>query len=339
MLQNHTLRIQPRIDRILIAYRRWQTMYTEIQKTVVPRVEFVQGIPLGIEDDDFFDCSLNNLLILDDIMSVAGKDQRITDLFTEGSHHRSLSVIAINQNLYASKDPTQRRNCHYMMLFNNPVDKQSMMTLARQMYPGNASTFLKAFDKAVRFPYGYLFVDLKPFTQEHKRLICQRKWNEEKLTNQSSVVHPQPINTGIETTQNHSYSGIQPVKITESSDASTTTQDDMAEKINSCDDCGLLFDTAHDVQRHVKRGWCAENTHEPPTKKQKHDDEEQEHVENNEGYLALWQESYNDNVDRFNTMVDRHVSGGETEEDAEEMAEEKIQAYYERDFFLRNMLM
>ena len=45
------------------------------------------------------------------------KDGRITELFTECSHHRNLSI---NQNLYFSKDPTQSRNCQYMILFNNP---------------------------------------------------------------------------------------------------------------------------------------------------------------------------------------------------------------------------
>ncbi|WAR08682.1 hypothetical protein MAR_018640 [Mya arenaria] len=70
-------------------------------------------------------------LTLNDLFSEAGKDKRITDLFTEGSHHRSLSVNFINQNLFGNKDPTQPRNCHYLVLFNNPVDKQTIMTLAR----------------------------------------------------------------------------------------------------------------------------------------------------------------------------------------------------------------
>lgn len=26
----------------------------------------------------------------------------------------------------------------------------------------------------------------------------------------------------------------------------------------SCDDCGLVFDSTHDLQRHIKR-WCPEN--------------------------------------------------------------------------------
>ena len=103
-------------------------------------------------------------------MSTAAKDSRVNELFTEGSHHRNLSVIAINQNLYFNKDPTQRRNCHYLVMFNNPVDQQQVMTLARQMYPGNPQNLLKHFQEATSRPYGYLVIDLKPFTPEHLRM-------------------------------------------------------------------------------------------------------------------------------------------------------------------------
>ena len=119
VLQHHETRIQPEIQRIVWLYKRWQPLYNLIHRTVSPTVEFIQGIPSDLEDDDFFDSRINNLLILDE----AGKDKRTTDLFTEGSHHRSLSVISISQNIFPSKDPTQRRNCHYLVLFNNPVDR------------------------------------------------------------------------------------------------------------------------------------------------------------------------------------------------------------------------
>lgn len=82
----------------------------------------------------------------------------------------SLSVISINQNLFGNNDPTQRRNCHYLVLFNNPVDRQSVMTVARQMYPGHTEKFMKTFEKATKYPYGYLLVDLKPFTPDESRL-------------------------------------------------------------------------------------------------------------------------------------------------------------------------
>jgi len=107
-------------------------MYTVIKKSVVPKVHFIQSIPPDLDDDDYCDPRINNLLILDDLFTEAGKDKRITDLFTEESRHRSLSVISINQNLFGNKDPIQRRNCHYLILFNNPVDKQSVITLRKK---------------------------------------------------------------------------------------------------------------------------------------------------------------------------------------------------------------
>ena len=130
ILQRAQFLISPPPTRIIWLYKRWQPLYYELRKTVTPRIEFVQGIPLGLESDSFISTKENNLIILDDLMSTAGKNPIVTELFTEGSHHRNLSVIAINQNLYFSKDPTQRRNSNYMIVFNNPVDRQPMMTLA-----------------------------------------------------------------------------------------------------------------------------------------------------------------------------------------------------------------
>ena len=71
---------------------------------------------MDLDSDDFFNPRIRSVIVLDDLMSTAAKDRRIKNLFTEGSHHRSLSVIALNQNMYFGKDPTQRRNCHYLDL-------------------------------------------------------------------------------------------------------------------------------------------------------------------------------------------------------------------------------
>ena len=246
-------------------------------------VQFIQGIPDNLDDDDFFDPTGNNLLVIDDLFSEASKDQRITGLFTEGSHHRSLSVIGINQNLYGSKDPTQRRNCHYLVIFKNPVDCQSMMTLARQMYPGRREIFMKMFNKATKQPYGYLLVDLKPFTPENERLKHRVMWQDDKgalSTNQEADKLPLSIKEGTSPTVSHSSVGVQTVNIDVEQQDTT-----MSDKVNSCDDCGLLFDTAHDVQRHVKSGWCAD-TQAPLSKKRKvdavdSDNETSESIEEN----------------------------------------------------------
>ena len=170
LLQQARSRIEPPPQRVLWFFKRWQKLYDVIKATVYPRVDFIRDIPLDLEKDSFIDPNVRNLIVLDDLMSTLSKDPRINDLFTEGSHHRNLSVIAINQNLYYSKDPTQRRNCHYMVLFKNPVDKQPTMTLARQMHPENPGILLRHFDRATDRPYGYLLIDLKPTTPDHLRL-------------------------------------------------------------------------------------------------------------------------------------------------------------------------
>ena len=159
--QKKTTLVYPKPERIVWLYKRWQPLYNELKTTVYPPIEFHRGIPDNLEEDEYLDPRKRNLIVLDNLMSMASKDRRVTDLFTEGSHHRNLSVISLNQNLYYSKDPTQRRNCHYMVLFNNPVDQRPMMTLARQMYPHNSDVFARVFHEAISNPHGYLLVDLK----------------------------------------------------------------------------------------------------------------------------------------------------------------------------------
>ena len=68
-------------------------------------MEFVIGITYDLDGDHYFDPRIRKVIVLDDLMSTAAKDSRINDLFTEGSHHRNLTVIALNQNLYFAKPP------------------------------------------------------------------------------------------------------------------------------------------------------------------------------------------------------------------------------------------
>ena len=50
-------------------------MYSDIQRTVRPKVKFHQGIPLDLDDDEYFDANMNNLLILDDLYSTSSNDK------------------------------------------------------------------------------------------------------------------------------------------------------------------------------------------------------------------------------------------------------------------------
>ena len=128
--------ITPRPDRIVYLYKRWQPLYDTMKETV-PNIEFVQGIPSDIDKDDFFDVNKRNMVILDDMMIAAAGDVKIADLFTEGSHHRSLDVVNLTQNLfpYGKSAVTQRRNTQYMIVFKSPMSKDQIRTLGSLMYP------------------------------------------------------------------------------------------------------------------------------------------------------------------------------------------------------------
>ena len=128
----------------------------------IPNIEFVKGIPTALEQDAYFSVNKRNL------MSDAGKDQRIVNLFTKGSHHRNLSVIYIVQNVFHQGKGSRSIsiNSHYLALFKNPRVKLQVLTLAKQMYPGGNDFFLKQYEEAVRRSYGYLLIDLKTTTQD-----------------------------------------------------------------------------------------------------------------------------------------------------------------------------
>ena len=199
----------------------------------------MEGIPAGIEEDSFFNPNVRNVLIVDDLMSSSSKDSRVTEIFYEGSHHRNLSIIQISQNLYYSKDPTQRRNCHYVVLFKNPNDKQSIMTFARQMNPHKQKEFMWKYDTATERPHGYLLVDFKQSTKESDRLRPN--------------VLDQMLGIKVQNTSNQ----VQSDESNRRDHINTSFDEQDIDNMPSCDDCGLVFDSIHDVLKHVK-SWCPE---------------------------------------------------------------------------------
>ena len=76
----------------------------------------------------------------------ASKDKRIVSLFTRGSHLRNLSVVYIVHNLFHQWKGCRSisLNSHYLVLLKNPRDKLQILTLAKQMYPGQTDFFFKS---------------------------------------------------------------------------------------------------------------------------------------------------------------------------------------------------
>ena len=103
----------------------------------MPGIEFNEGIPEDIDKPDYLDISQRNLIVVDDPMAQFGKDKRIADLFTRGSHHRNLSVIYIVQNTFHQGKEMRNisLNATTSCCSSHP-EIQQVSLLARQVNPG-----------------------------------------------------------------------------------------------------------------------------------------------------------------------------------------------------------
>jgi hypothetical protein len=147
----------------------------------MPKIEFVKNFHAQLYES--FDPRVRNLLVLDDQMENQSAHKRSADsivkFFTQGSHHRNLTVVYIVQNLF-NQDRSMRTvslNAHYIVVFKSPRDGTQIQTLAWQMYPGNTAALLDAFkdatsptvgDAAAR---GYLLLDLHPTSCDALRML------------------------------------------------------------------------------------------------------------------------------------------------------------------------
>jgi hypothetical protein len=116
---------------------------------------------------------VRNLVVLDDQMENENARRNggssLAKFFTQGSHHRNLTVIYIVQNLFRQGGAmrTISLNSHYIVLFKNQRDRLQVETLAKQM---KCSFLVDAYQDATRRPYGYLVLDFKPQTPEELQI-------------------------------------------------------------------------------------------------------------------------------------------------------------------------
>lgn len=160
--------IDPKPEKIVFCYKSWQSAYERIFNSSKVPIEFHQGL-YNIE---LFDKKINNVLIIDDLMSECENNSEIKQLFAVDSHHSNISVFLISQNIFPKGKCARdiSLNAHYMIIFNSPRDMNQIGVLARQMYPTKSKFFMEAYNDATQKGHGYLFIDLKQKTEEKNRI-------------------------------------------------------------------------------------------------------------------------------------------------------------------------
>jgi hypothetical protein len=169
LLANKNSLFTPIPEKIYWAYGQKNDKQMKKIQDVVPDIEFIEGCP----NTDHFDPNINNLLILDDLMDEMGKSQECTNLFTRGSHHKNITVIAIKHNLFDNGrfSKTQSLSGRYYGLFNSPRDSNQIAHFGRQIFPQHKN-FLPAVLSMIteNDPYAICLIDLHPQTPESFRV-------------------------------------------------------------------------------------------------------------------------------------------------------------------------
>jgi hypothetical protein len=169
--------IQPAPVKIFYFYGQYQKFYEQFKAALGDRIKFIPGLPGNFEDllkrENLSDSNIPKLFVLDDVMISGAADENVAQLFLRGSHHLGVSVLYLTQNLFHQGKQSRNisLNCHYLVLFKNPRDKQQIQVLSRQVYPQRPKVLTEAFCDATQRPHGYIMLNLKPDTAECHRLL------------------------------------------------------------------------------------------------------------------------------------------------------------------------
>lgn len=156
-------------QKIVFCYSVYQSLYDRI-KLEIPAVEFYQGLPDSEKLTDFE--TNHTLLILDDLGELLVNDLNSALLFTQGCHHRGFSVMRISQNIFEKGkfSRTISINSSYLVLMKSPRDINQIRVLGSQIFGQNRERLIEAYENSNSINFGYLLIDLLPFSDNNLRL-------------------------------------------------------------------------------------------------------------------------------------------------------------------------
>ncbi len=166
LLQNIEAMYETKPDKILYCYGVWQPIFDEMEKMCTLQ----QGLPLDIENWETQ--SKHKLIIIDDLMDKVVSSLDMSLLFTQGCHHRNISVIFISQNMFIQGKyaRTISLNTQYMVIFKSMRDVSQITTLGKQLFPGRSKLLTQVYEDVMRQPYNYLVIDNSPHANQKYRL-------------------------------------------------------------------------------------------------------------------------------------------------------------------------
>ena len=168
LIENLDICVQPRILKIIWCYAEISSIPKRLKSRLNVPIQFHEGVPEKFENP----LNIPTLIVLDDLM-LESDNKRVCELFTRGSHHRSLSVVLLTQNFFVKGNRCRdiSLNAKYIVIFKNPRDKAQFQYLARQIYPENPRELVRVYNEQTARPFTYILFDL---TQDTHPLLRYR---------------------------------------------------------------------------------------------------------------------------------------------------------------------
>jgi hypothetical protein len=160
------------VNKILYCYTVFQPLFETMEKEM-PNLTFHKGAPSEQYIDEFVSGGGHNVCVLDDMQSVVASSPEMEQLFTIWSHHKSVSVLLILQNLYVSGKYARSLalQAHYLWAMKSLRDQTQLAYLSRQIYPGKSRLIPEVFADVMKMDkYPYLMIDLAPQSDDRFRL-------------------------------------------------------------------------------------------------------------------------------------------------------------------------
>lgn len=155
--------------KVLYCYGVYQDEFTVMENSF-PSVSFQRGLPSESDIEELI--GNHNVIVMDDLMNELVNNKEMEKLFTQGAHHKKLTILYLNQNMYCQgkHSRTINLNTHYMILLKNPRDVSQIQCLGKQVFPGKSRALIEAYNDCMKKPFGYLVLDLSPHGEEDYRI-------------------------------------------------------------------------------------------------------------------------------------------------------------------------
>lgn len=145
----------PPPNKILYCHGKEQSLFTDMERTI-PSIAFHKGLPSEELLESYLHDPSCNIIVLDDLMESVVSNSDMQQIFTLGAHHRRLTVIYLNQNIYCKGSKAK----HAFSDLNEKSERSvAIECLSRQVFPGKSKLLVEAYRDCMKTPFAYLVVD------------------------------------------------------------------------------------------------------------------------------------------------------------------------------------